>query len=181
MVGKPGMLTGHSLEGVLDGSSNACPGTLGVASRRAQAAAEPCRATKLSDKEVAVALGLFDPGKVAGNARVLNILLDFGKPALVGRARLCIEYRQAWLLASGTTLGADEVKHMYLPVRIGEEALDVAQPDQIRNDDLGTGEPDDALDAVLTKERRTARRNWGMQIKLCDAGIGSESGESAAC
>ena len=137
------MVLGEATERVADRSGHAGASPLGGASDGAVPSSEADGAGELGDEVVAIVLGEFEPTEVVETGGLLDVLVDVervgvGRPRGPGRRGGEVRSRRRRRgrprhrpPSAGTvavpSLDGDEVEHVELATRFGEQSLDVAE------------------------------------------------------
>ena len=122
-----------------DRAGHAGSSALGRGRGSSTTTAQAERAGELSNEEVAFGVGLRGPLGVPDGARLLDVVVDLGEASAVGVLGSRVEHlarvaerraRQVGRLAAvdlrtAAGLGGDEVQHVVLPARVGEEPREV--------------------------------------------------------
>ena len=111
--------------------------------------AQPDGTRELSKKEVPLGAGLGAPLAIADGVRLLDVVVDLGEASAVRLLGSCVEHlarvpqcrsRQARRSAAvggchAPDLGGDEIQHVELPARLGEEPCQVVHAFQVAHVD----------------------------------------------
>jgi hypothetical protein len=142
MLAELGMVLSYSGHRVADRAGHSDSSTLGRGRGSSIATTQANRARELSNEEIAFGLGLGGPFSVLDSARLVDVVIDLDETTVVGifgfrvqdlaRVAEC-PARQAGRLAAvslrnAAGFGGNEVQHVVLTARIGEEPREVSHP-----------------------------------------------------
>src|SRR5690349_8874585 len=118
-----GVVVLDPVDGVVDAGGDRLAGALAVVAEPAAAAAEARGVGELADERLAFGGGAGGPFEVVGGGGVVNVLVEFGQPGLVGGAGPVVEDG----VGSGGGDQAGELRGAHWFSGLGEQGGDIAE------------------------------------------------------